>query len=232
MENPQSRTFVLRETLLSQRPDPLAAVAMALASFVVTVLSLLAWKDVIGAASWMPASRGTVWGGQEYWRAWTTLLVHGDAKHLLSNIFLFFILGTFLSGYFGISLVLGAAFFAGGVVNLVVLADMPVQTQLIGLSGVVFWMGGAWLALYCFIDRKRSRTQRGIRALGVTLALFMPAEAFDPSVSYRSHLVGFLLGVAAGILYFAVFKKSVRSAEVWEAVPEEDETSATTPESP
>ncbi|WP_413287746.1 rhomboid family intramembrane serine protease [Bdellovibrio sp. HCB337] len=226
MENPQFKDFVIRETLLSRKPNPLASVAMAIATLFVVALSIVAWNDWGGAQDIMSASRETVFQGHQYWKAWTTLFVHGDAKHLLGNIFLFFVMGALLTGYFGIFLVLGAAFLMGGLTNLMVLSLMPLKTQLIGLSGVVFWMGGAWLSLYFLIDRKRNLTQRSLRAMGVALVLFMPAETFDPSVSYKSHFIGFALGIIAGLLYFAIEKKALREAEVREAVLDDDEGTA------
>lgn len=74
---------VLRETLLSQKPDPKAPMAMALATLGVVLLSILSWTQYADADVWMRASREAVFGRHEYWRAWTSLFVHGDAKHLL-----------------------------------------------------------------------------------------------------------------------------------------------------
>lgn len=216
-------SLILRETLLSRKPHPLAAVAMAATTLFVVLLSIVAWVDLAGAESWMRASRETVFGGHQYWKAWTTLFVHGDGKHLLSNSFLFFVLGTFLVGYFGIVRVLLSALFFGGLTNLIVLQAMPAQTFLIGLSGVVFWMGGAWLILYFLIDRKRTLMHRFLRAMGVGLVLFMPAEAFDPSISYKSHFVGFVLGIIAGLLYFWMNKRALREAEIYEPAPLDDD---------
>lgn len=223
MENSRPTDFIVRETLLSRRPDPLASLAVAFSAILIILLSILAWSDIVGAQAWMPASRRAIFQSHEYWRAWTTLFVHGDGKHLLSNLFLYFILGSFLAGYFGIFLALGAAFFFGGLVNFIVLPSMAPETRLIGLSGVVFWMGGAWLILYVLLDRKRRWMQRGLRALGVALVLFMPADTFDPSVSYKSHFVGFFLGILAGLLYFLIYRKALREAEVLEAVIEEED---------
>lgn len=226
MEASSSTPRVLRRTWLSQKPEPLAAVAMAISTLMVVILSLVAWADVFAASSWMQASRQQVFVQHEFWRAWSTLFVHGDAKHLLGNTFLFFILGTFLAGYFGIFRVLLSALFFGGITNLVVLSRMPLQTSLIGLSGVVFWMGGAWLVLYFLLERQRTVVQRLLRTLGVTLMLFMPAEAFEPTTSYSSHLIGFVLGGAAGLFYFSVAKKSLRAAEVYEELREAEEAGA------
>jgi len=219
-------SLILRETLLSRRPDPLSPLAMSLATLFVVFLSILAWTDFLGADLLMKASGANVFGGHQYWRAWTTLFVHGDGKHLLSNSFLFFILGIFLTGYFGIFRVLISALFFGGVINLFVLSSMPKDVHLIGLSGVVFWMGGAWLILYFLLDRQRTVLHRFLRAMGVGLLLFMPAEAFDPSISYKAHFVGFALGIFAGLLFFVMNKQTLRKAEIYEAAPFEDEDAA------
>lgn len=226
MESVSPSSLVLRETLLSRKPDPLSPLAMAIATLVVVLLSIAAWTNFFDADVFMKASRANVFGGHQYWRAWTTLFVHGDGKHLLSNSFLFFVLGIFLTGYFGILRVLMSALFFGGITNLIVLASMPKEVHLIGLSGVVFWMGGAWLILYFLLDRKRKVMHRFLRAMGVGLVLFMPAEAFDPSISYKAHFVGFALGIFAGLLFFVINKQTLRKAEVYEAAPFEDDGTA------
>ena len=98
---------------------------------------------------------------------------------------------------------------------------MPPTIQLIGASGIVFWMGGFWLVLYYFLDTRRSLAQRTFRSIGVGLLLFMPAEAFDAGVSYQTHFVGFSLGVLCGLIYYWLKRSRFRSAEVIETVIEE-----------
>jgi rhomboid protease GluP len=211
----------IRDTWLSRRPHPLAALNMAVFLFLMVLLSGAYWSDFASAQSWMAATKSQVFGGHEYWRAWTTLFVHGDGRHLISNSFFFFVLGSLLSAYFGILLVPAMAILFGGLTNLVVLSSMPEDVKLIGASGMVFWMGSAWLTLYLLLDRRRTLLQRSLRAFGVALVLFMPAEAFDPTISYQAHLVGFLLGIAWALIYFVIRHQVLRSAEVYE--PEFDE---------
>jgi len=86
---------------------------------------------------------------------------------------------------------------------------MPRETTLIGASGVVFWMGGAWLALYVMIEVRRTLKQRLLRALGVGLLLFFPSEAFDPQVSYLTHAVGFAMGLVSGLLVYFINRKKI-----------------------
>jgi rhomboid protease GluP len=218
---PVMHTFV-KENWLTRKPAASAGIVMALVTLFLVLGSLCYWMDLPwGASSWMAASKSLVFEKHQYWRAWTTLLVHADGKHLLGNASLFFVLGAFLTGYFGVFLVPFSGFLLGGVVNLLVLSGMPAETQLIGVSGVVFWMGGAWLALYFLIETRRSVNQRALRALGVGLVLFMPAEAFDPSISYKCHFWGFVFGLAWGGLYYLIKKRPLREAEVRETTIEE-----------
>ena len=198
-----------------------------LITLVVVLGALLAWKGSWRADQWMAATRAAVWDRHEWWRAWTALFVHADARHLLSNSSLFVILGIFLFGYFGIWAFPLLPFLFGGVTNLYVLTKMSRETELMGISGAVFWMGGFWLVLYLMIDRRRTWVQRALRAGGVALGIFMPAEAFDPNISYLSHLVGFFSGVTVGFVYYFIYRTRFCAAEVIEELMEDDADIAT-----
>lgn len=203
----------IRETWLSRQPRPEGALAFALATFALVLGSYFAWSNFHGLGELMAASPKKVFQDHEYWRLLTSLLVHEDPKHLLSNSFLFFILGSLLAGYFGTFLVPISAFASGALVNYFALKALPAEVTLIGASGIVFWLGGAWLSLYFLLDRTRSWWQRGLRAFGVALLLFMPAEAFDPGISYHSHALGFIFGVLWGILLYVLQRRNFRAAE-------------------
>jgi rhomboid protease GluP len=174
-----------------------------------------------GASEWMSASGELVFAKGEYWRLFTTILAHADAGHLLSNTFLFFILSYFLYGYFGARLFPAAAFFGGALANFIVLRSYDQKVVLVGASGVVYWMGGAWLILYFFLSRQKNFTQRWLRTLGVAILLFMPAEKFEPAVSYRTHFVGFAIGVVVGALFYWYHRKEFLAAEVRETIVED-----------
>jgi rhomboid protease GluP len=210
--------LVLKQTWLSQKPNSWALVVTALSTLLLVLGCVSYWQDLMGLQALMPASADALFHRHEWWRAWTTLFAHADEKHLLSNTFLFVILGYFLNGYFGILVFPIIAFFFGGLTNFWVLKTSSPDLQVIGASGVVFWMGGVWLALYFSLERRKTLFQRALRAVGVGLLLFFPAEAFDPVISYKSHLIGFLLGVAFGIFYFRIRRKHFRSAEIYELV--------------
>lgn len=213
--------FEIRDNWLTRRIDSRSAAVAALISLILVFAALLNWNGLYHADIWMPASGAAVFGKHEYWRAWSTLFVHADLRHLLANSFLFFILGTFIYGYFGLVAFPFLALFCGGLANLVVLRTMRPETELIGVSGVVYWMGGFWLILYFLIERRLTVTQRALRAFGVGLVLFMPAEAFDPTISYADHLTGFIFGLIAGLAFYLYKRREILSAEIHELVMDE-----------
>lgn len=213
---------VIRETWLSRSISSTASLVSALATLVLALGSLIYSRNWQGLSPLMDAARAQVFEHGEIWRLWTTLFAHADEKHLLSNAFLFFILGIFLRGHFGASVFPLMAFLWGGVINAFALWTMSGQASLIGASGVVFWMGGVWLSLYFLLDRRRTLVQRTLRAVGVGLLLFMPAEAFDPSISYRTHLIGFLLGLVWGTLVYLWRRQEFLAAELIDAEIDDD----------
>ncbi len=212
---------VIRKTWLSKRLPKWAPLLSAISTLFLVFGGI--WYSH-GQAGWMSASHNQVFGAKEIWRIWTTLFAHGDEKHLLSNCFYFFILGTFLGGYYGRLTFPLAAFVAGGVTNMITLFFMRGEATLIGASGMVFWMGGVWLTLYFLIDTRRSFFQRSLRSFGVGLLMFFPSEAFDPTISYRAHLVGFFLGIGWGLVVYVSRKKEFLAAEVKQLIVEEEES--------
>ena len=212
---------VIRETWLTRKPSPMGVVIAVGATLALFFGSWIFWADLGGAMDKMPVSHAEIFQGHEYYRLWTALFAHADLAHLFSNSILFFILGLSLSGYFGLGVFPAAAFVWGGLINLFSVWTYPPDVHLLGASGVVFWMGGAWLTLSFLLDRTRTQGARLLRSAGVSLALFMPAETFDPAISYRTHLIGFLLGVAWAGSYFIRHKKMLRQAERSEIVVED-----------
>lgn len=220
---PPVAIVVVKETWLTRRPRSSSALVASFSTFLLTAGSALYWAGPVSWQEQMPASGRHVLAEGEIWRLWTALFAHADAGHLLANSFLFFILGFLLYGYFGFRVFPLAALIGGGLTNLVVLFFYQPAIRVIGASGGVYWMGGAWLTLYFLLSRQKSMTQRILRSLGVGLVLFMPAEAFEPRTSYLAHFVGFVLGVLFALPYYLWNRSMFRSAEIRELVHPEPE---------
>jgi rhomboid protease GluP len=222
---------VVRATWLTQAPRPSSFTIAAISTSALLIGSALSWSDQNGLSDALSSSSELVFKSGEFWRLWSTLFVHADMGHLLSNCFLFFILGFFLYGHFGSLLFPLGALAAGGLVNAIALSTYAPEIRLIGASGVVYWMGGMWLVLYALLSRQKNLYHRWLRTIGVALLLFMPAtETIAPNVSHRTHFFGFLIGSISAIPYYLLNRQRFLAAEIRELVIEDIESEDDPPE--
>jgi rhomboid protease GluP len=213
----QTRTY-LRENWLTRKTGHARAAELTL--FLLGLLflgSALYLFDFMGAALWMSANPHQVFTLHQYWRPFTTLFAHADLGHVLSNSVLFLPFSYFLSRHFGLLLYPLLGFVCATLTNVIVLATMPEYTSLVGVSGLVYWMGGAWLTLFFLIDRRDRTGIRLGKVLMVGGVLFVP-DVLLPQVSHLAHYVGLLLGVLAGYLTYAWNRAKYEAAEVREEV--------------
>lgn len=172
------------------------------------LFSLASWKNIGGASPYLSANKVLVFEKYEWWRLFTTIFVHGDMKHLMSNLLFFSLFANYVHQYFGKIVYPISALFAGALVNLITIHGMHPEIFLVGASGVVYYLGGFWLVIYLFIERHRSVRMRIGRSLGVTLVLLGPGP-FSPETSYMAHFWGFVLGSAFAIIFYYWKKKEI-----------------------
>ena len=207
-----ARDAVVKETYLSRKPAPRSG-AVAIASVVaVFASSVFYWSDALGLAASLPASQSSVFERGEYWRLFTSMLVHADVQHLLANSVVLAVLAFLLYGYYGALVFPGVSVPAGAVVTAITLETYPPDTFLVGASGVVYWMAGFWLALYLLVERRWPFGKRLFRAIGFACIVLLPT-AIEPNVSYRAHFIGFVVGIVTGVAYFSRSKARLRAAE-------------------
>lgn len=222
--------MVVKENWLTAPPAAHRYALTALISLALFASSFAYFTDFMGAESWMPASGHSVFERGEYWRLWSTLFAHGDLGHLMSNAFLFVPLAYMLVSHYRLWFFPVAGILLGGATNWLVLKTLPAQAHLIGISGVVYWMGAAWLTLYLLIDRRDRLRRRIGAALFLTLMLFVP-ETLKPEVSHLSHFLGYVLGVASAFVYYLLQRRRFLAAEVREYIFEPEEAfEASSPE--
>ena len=177
------------------------------------------WSDFYGAHSLMAATPQQVFEQHQWWRAWTTLFAHADVAHLFANSFPFFLFAWPLMAHFSLGFFPLAGFAMGGALTLAVRTTTPSTLARVGASGVVHWMGAAWVTLYVILENRQNFKARFASALFLILMLFTP-DTYRPEVSYLTHGVGFLSGVAGAWSYSRWHKTEFAAAERHEVVEE------------
>lgn len=190
---------VPNESFLSQRPNKKAFYPVFLYAGLCFLFTYLYWKypelknDLAG-------NRESVFGEGKLYLLVTSLLVHSDIRHVLSNMMFFVPFGGLLTFYYGWRMFPLIAVSLGIITQVISLKTYSPYTKLIGSSGVLYVMFGLWLSLFYKVETHFSKPQRWIRLIGFGLIMLVPT-AFSPEVSYRTHYIGLLVGVVAGLYY-------------------------------
>lgn len=199
----------LTRTFLSKKPND-ANIFIGVFSFLVLLaIFLFSGRNFV-------ASGILVFDKGEWWRVFTTSLMHADFMHLGHNALFFTIFAVLLNTYFSWFMFPFMSFLMGGLINLLTISYYPKEVTLVGISGVIYFMASFWMTSYVMIERKMKFGRRLIIATGISLALFCPDVIhLEAKVSYLSHALGFLLGIPSALLWFAWHKNEIRNEEVW-----------------
>lgn len=180
----------LEENPLSQSINPSSFLISLLFLLLFSSFSLFSWTS---SSDYLIASARLVFSDGQYLRLLTSLFVHADFLHLLSNSLLFIVFATLLHSYFG-SFAFPLLSLLGGVLtNMIALLTYPENTRLLGASGMIFLMAGLWLGLFLKNSSYLKISHRFMRFLAFFLIVLVPTT-FSPEVSYRSHYIGLFLG--------------------------------------
>lgn len=199
----------LTRTFLSKKPGDANVFIGVFAFLVLLAIFLFSGRS-------LEASGVLVFDKGEWWRIFTTSLMHADFVHLGHNALFFMVFAVLLNTYFGWFIFPVMSFLMGGLINLLTLSYYPKEVTLVGISGVIYFMAAFWMTSYVMIERKMKFGRRMIIATGISLALFCPDVVnLEERVSYLSHALGFALGVPSALLWFYWNKKLVRNEEVW-----------------
>lgn len=203
--------MLLTKTLLSKKPSP-QSIFVGLLSFLILLLLFVLDNQNLTANGFQVYEKG------QYWKAFTTTLMHGDFVHLGHNTLFFLIFSVLLNSYFGFWVFPVLSFLVGGAINLIALKIYDPEIYLVGISGVIYFMAAFWMTMFVFLERHMSLNKRVMITTGVSLILFFP-EVFVKNVSYLAHGLGFGMGIVLALIYFRIKRSALRSHEVWTIKP-------------
>lgn len=137
-----------------------------------------------------------------WWRVFTALTLHGDAGHLIANLFFGAVFGGCAGRYLGSGVAWGMILLAAGAGNALDLALLPPAHRAIGASTAVFTALGLVAAL---LWRAESHSASGwarryapLIGAAVLLAYIGTGDAQTDAVA---HLTGFIAGLFAGAMF-------------------------------
>jgi membrane associated rhomboid family serine protease len=139
----------------------------------------------------------------EYWRFITALFLHGGLLHLGFNLFALYVLGPPLERSIGTMRFVACYLIAGvgsgaGVVGLT-LVGLTKPAQLIGASGSIMGIVGAWAG---FLMRRRHApyARQRLSDVAVIVAIQIAFDLSTPQVSMSAHLCGLIAGFFLGLI--------------------------------
>lgn len=198
-------------TLLSNPPAENSGLVALLTVMLVLCISALAWNDPFWYGR-LAASGEAIFQSGEYERLFSAVLVHSDTPHFLANAVFLGLFSYLLFGYFGTLAFPLLTVPTAALANYFALWTYPPEVRLVGASGLVYVMAAFWLTMYVLVERSRSIKRRLLHALGVTLIILVPS-AIQENVSYRTHAIGFGLGVVTAGAFFSLRRKQIQAAE-------------------
>jgi rhomboid protease GluP len=205
----------LIKTYLSHKKYSSGVIAAVSILFLCWVTSLIYWGDHFGLKGVLAATAESIFIKGEYWRLLTTTFTHANLEHLLSNSLMLYILTYFVTSFYGLVMSQVVAHIMGVFINLMVLYRLPMESTLVGISGVIYYLWGFWLILYILIDKTSGLARRLINVTGLFLILLIPTT-YNPSTSYFAHYFGFAVGLIIGVIYYFLNAKKFSSYHEYE----------------
>ena len=141
-------------------------------------------------------------GKQEYYRIFTSLFLHWDMNHLVSNMIVLYYLGEVVEEHFGLvryGILYLAAGIGGNVLSMVYEVWSETAILSAGASGAIFGVIGALLLLV--IIHKGHLDQISIRRLLFMLAYSLYSGFVGSNINNAAHIGGFISGLVIASIY-------------------------------
>jgi membrane associated rhomboid family serine protease len=138
----------------------------------------------------------------EYWRLFTALFLHAGSAHLFFNLFALYVLGPPLERSIGAlrfaACYLIAGFGSSADVALLTVFGLVHPAQLVGASGCVMGIVGAW-AGFLLRHHHAPRARQRLANIAMIVLIQIAFDLSTPQVSMAAHLCGLITGFLAGL---------------------------------
>ena len=131
----------------------------------------------------------------EYWRLFTSMFLHADIMHIISNMIALIIFGAVVENSYSKVEYLIIYFISGLIGNLFSLVLLPLNTISLGASGAIFGLIGAAFILYAVEGEKT------LIFLGLFYLAYFIISSFAPGINLWAHLFGLLGGICFGYIF-------------------------------
>jgi membrane associated rhomboid family serine protease len=220
----------VEEESTSEQPAPAPRARFPVRDVLVVAVAVLFHLGLVAVAAALgPPPQRLLWSGgliagmtfEEPWRLLTATFLHVDALHVLWNGASMLVFAVPLLHFLGY-LRTGAIYLAAGVGGgLAAVTFSPAGTIIVGSSGAVAGLFGAWVVIALRLGRRREQDWRSrIRTVGIALlvlpSLLSPVTSTGRPVSVSGHVGGMLTGMLIGALIGSslLARKTVPAIEV------------------
>jgi len=131
----------------------------------------------------------------ELWRLITSIFLHGDLIHLISNLIGLVLFGTFVENIVSKIEYIVIYLLSGIVGNIMSLFLLPPYVISLGASGAIYGLIGAAVMLI-ILERNKSQL-----LITVIYLIYFVITSFSPGINYASHIFGLILGLILGYAF-------------------------------
>lgn len=143
-----------------------------------------------------------LWRGREWWRLVTSMFLHADIEHLLSNMLILYLAGELVERYIG-RFRFALLYFCSGICGSLLYAGYEFMTETygetIGASGAVFGVIGA---LFVIVIHHRGRyADITIGRMGFMIVYMLYVGMRTSNVNNAAHIGGLIGGMLLMVIY-------------------------------
>ena len=186
------------------------------ATVLLVIICFIAYPAGIKDSDLLAFSYASLVQRHAWWTLITALLIHGSLLHLLGNMLFLLLFGNALEREIGPGRLL-VCFFAGGIISLLCsFFFYNPNEQIVGASGSICTIIGLlmiynpWKISFLLNFFPMPMGVAALTYLAVNFFMaFSPQNTDGPHTAYQLHIVGFLVGIAFGVLWNEDWKKNL-----------------------